>query len=346
MKISIAMATYNGGKYLQQQLDSLLAQTLLPHELVICDDGSTDDTLVIVEKFATTAPFAVRIYRNEQNLGYADNFLTAASLCEGDWIAFCDQDDVWDDDKLRIAANYIDESVLLVVHSAEVTDEQLNPLHIKIPDFKILRKGGIDENNPIKISQGFTFLFDSKLINDFSWKDRPNSLRGPRGKVSHDWWIYWLANVFGSIVFLPYSLAKYRRHELTVGGKINSGRFSRFIRCTHVGRDEYNEASYIADNFSKYLSKTKTTKYFDDAKRMYGASYYQRISELYQLRSEVYGQCRLISRIAPFIRILFGGGYLSFSNKYSLGIRSMAKDTYTLIALMLRNDRSPEEAGK
>src|SRR5664280_13480 len=100
VNISIAMATYNGERFIREQLDSLARQTYLPCELIVSDDGSTDRTLEIVEDFAKSAPFSVRAYRNEQNLGYADNFLKAASLCDGEWIAFCDQDDVWFDNKL------------------------------------------------------------------------------------------------------------------------------------------------------------------------------------------------------------------------------------------------------
>ncbi len=93
------MATYNGAKYLEEQLASFVVQSQLP--LVVCDDGSADATLEILHRFAHSAPFPVRIVCNDERLGYGDNFLKAASLCEGDWIAFSDQDDVWLPDKLR-----------------------------------------------------------------------------------------------------------------------------------------------------------------------------------------------------------------------------------------------------
>ena len=64
LSVSVAMATYNGAAYLARQLDDLAAQSILPAELVICDDGSTDNTLAILERFAITAPFAVRAHRN------------------------------------------------------------------------------------------------------------------------------------------------------------------------------------------------------------------------------------------------------------------------------------------
>ncbi len=94
MKISIALAAYNGEAYIWDQLKSLANQTYLPQELIVCDEGSVDRTLYWVEKFAEIAPFPVYIYRNERPLGLADNFLRAASLCEGDLIAFCNQDEI------------------------------------------------------------------------------------------------------------------------------------------------------------------------------------------------------------------------------------------------------------
>ena len=75
VNISVAMATFNGKKFILDQLESIRKQTVLPCELVVCDDGSTDGTIDIIEKFSKSAPFPVRWYLNENNLGYADNFL-------------------------------------------------------------------------------------------------------------------------------------------------------------------------------------------------------------------------------------------------------------------------------
>ena len=84
--ISIAMATYDGARFVAEQLASFAAQTRLPDELVVTDDGSTDGTLEIVERFAATAPFAVHIHRNPARLGYTLNFSEAVSKCEGEII--------------------------------------------------------------------------------------------------------------------------------------------------------------------------------------------------------------------------------------------------------------------
>jgi glycosyltransferase involved in cell wall biosynthesis len=100
MRVSIAMCTYNGAVYLPEQLESFARQTLVPHELVVCDDCSSDSTVSIVEDFARAAPFSVRIFRNEVKLGYVRNFEQAVRFCEGELIALSDQDDVWYPHKL------------------------------------------------------------------------------------------------------------------------------------------------------------------------------------------------------------------------------------------------------
>lgn len=100
LRISIALCTYNGSQYLPPQLESLLGQSRRPDELVVCDDGSTDGTVAFLEDFAERAPFAVRIVRNTVRLGPTKNFEQAISLCNGDLIACCDQDDYWMESKL------------------------------------------------------------------------------------------------------------------------------------------------------------------------------------------------------------------------------------------------------
>src|SRR5215207_2518174 len=102
VRISIALCTYNGEQYLQQQLDSFVAQSRPPDELVVCDDRSTDRTVPIVEDFAKRAPFRVELVINETNLGSTRNFEKAIGLCTGDIIFLADQDDVWLPEKLRI----------------------------------------------------------------------------------------------------------------------------------------------------------------------------------------------------------------------------------------------------
>lgn len=132
------MATFNGAKYLNEQLCSLAQQELMLHELVAVDDGSTDDTLRQLHQFAQVAPFPVRIYQNESRLGYGMNFLKAADSCSGDAIAFCDQDDVWMPAKLRRVSDAMtNQQADFVAHAADVTGDDLTKTGQRYPDIKM-----------------------------------------------------------------------------------------------------------------------------------------------------------------------------------------------------------------
>ena len=124
--VSIALCTFNGERFLREQLASYAAQSQLPDEVVVCDDGSTDSTLEILEEWAKTVPFPVRIFRNEQNLGYAQNFGKAVSLCTGDIIFLSDQDDVWLPEKIEKMVQVFekDTEVVLAVSDAFIMDAQ------------------------------------------------------------------------------------------------------------------------------------------------------------------------------------------------------------------------------
>ena len=108
--ISVALCTYNGERYIREQLKSILNQTVKVDEIVVCDDGSTDNTLQIIEGLACTTDTAIHIHRNETNLGPAKNFQKAINLCSGDIIFLSDQDDVWVPEKVATITNYFKQN--------------------------------------------------------------------------------------------------------------------------------------------------------------------------------------------------------------------------------------------
>lgn len=215
-KISIAMATYNGARFIREQLDSLAAQSLLPYELVVCDDGSADSTVEIVEGFTMTAPFPVRIYRNPQRLGYADNFLKAAKLCEGDWTAFCDQDDSWLPEKLEVVAAAIRRhpDVVLVTHPAELVDEALRPTgdtawpsaEMLCPRLSYVWRHGM----------GCGQIFRTSLVREIPYHRRFLMELAPPLVSPHDVWVARLSQCVGSAFHLSRSLVLRRRHNESV----------------------------------------------------------------------------------------------------------------------------------
>jgi len=129
LSVSIALATYNGERYIGEQLDSIASQTRLPDELVISDDASTDSTLDIVSKFARRVPFPVRVHINPERLGSTRNFEVAIRACKGDIIFLCDQDDVWYPEKIAlIEERFVDNiEIGAVFTDADLVDQDMRP---------------------------------------------------------------------------------------------------------------------------------------------------------------------------------------------------------------------------
>ena len=127
--ISVAICTYNGARFLPMQLESIRAQTLPVNELVVCDDGSTDQTLELITKFASEVDFPVHIYRNEQNLGSTKNFEKCLSLCQGDILFSCDQDDCWYPEKVEKQVAYLKQhpEIEAVFTNATIIGDQSEP---------------------------------------------------------------------------------------------------------------------------------------------------------------------------------------------------------------------------
>ncbi len=129
MKISVALASYNGARFIGEQLRSLAAQTHRPDELIVTDDGSNDETIRIITDFARTAPFDVKLFQNPQRLGFGQNFGKALALCSGDIVFLCDQDDSWFPQKIERIVELAQSmpKMQLFTNDAIITDADLRP---------------------------------------------------------------------------------------------------------------------------------------------------------------------------------------------------------------------------
>lgn len=217
MKFSVAMCTYNGSRYLGEQLESMAAQTRPPDELVVCDDCSTDCTPDLVRDFAARAPFPVRLHVNDRNLGIIDNFAAAIARCGGDLIALSDQDDVWLPDKLRQMEAIFGARPRAagVFSDAEVVNARLQPLGFRLwPTFgfgrreqRMVRRGDtLRMLMPENCVTGATLAFRSIL--------RPVILPIPKDTFwLHDGWIAVVLACLGDLVCIPEPLILYRQHE-------------------------------------------------------------------------------------------------------------------------------------
>lgn len=214
LTLSIAMTTYNGERFLQEQLDSFLQQTRLPDELVICDDCSKDATVQLLHNFASKASFPVRILINPLNLGFAKNFEKAISLCQGDIIVLSDQDDVWLSEKLDRLEDAFRASPSLgaVFTDAYLVDAQLRPMKWQLWDAVRFTS---TQRRRFKSGQAFAILLKQYVVTGATMGFRANLkklvLPIPPSWY-HDAWIALLIAAASEITCIPDPLIKYRQH--------------------------------------------------------------------------------------------------------------------------------------
>lgn len=125
MTISVAVCTYNGELYIKEQIDSIIHQSIPVDEIIVCDDCSSDSTIAILKQCAECSDIPIHIHINPTNLGVSRNFERAMSLCSGDIIFFSDQDDIWNNDKVKEVCSYFDlhPNISVVFTNAHLIDE-------------------------------------------------------------------------------------------------------------------------------------------------------------------------------------------------------------------------------
>lgn len=212
-KVAILLSTYNGEKYLEEQLDSLLKQTYSPIEIYIRDDGSKDQTITILEKYQKQN---ANIYLEKgENIGFIQSFFHLLEWAnKADYYAYCDQDDVWLENKIERAVNSLNQ-----------LDSTKPCLYFSNSDYYDLNMNFIDhaEKNKVYhfrnalvecVTQGMTMVINQKTRNLI--QKNP-----PQYCTFHDWWTYMICSGFGEIVYDSESLVKYRRHgkSVTAEGK-------------------------------------------------------------------------------------------------------------------------------
>jgi len=347
VKISIAMATFNGGQFIQEQLNSLAKQKKFPDELVVCDDGSTDETLDILTNFSKKSPFVVRIYKNEKRLGHHKNFLKAASLCEGDWIAYCDQDDFWLNKKIETIASIINEfpDSNLVVHVARIVDEELNFVGQKFwPRIKRLTVREPLTGSCVSFlrNSGHACIFKAQLFKELYQKACCSNRRFPIcDTVSHDFWISLLAHTFGKVIYVPNVLVFHRRHTKSLTRSGSDTRFGYSARTAFgIGASTYRAQSSICIDYADFLdylvSKVEQKEHnLLKEQAIKGKHYYQTIGQILEQRATIYDH-QFVQRVIAFGKLILSGAYIPDPIGYGLGIKAFAKDfTRTLIGAYL-----------
>lgn len=238
--ISVAMAVYNGEKFLKEQLDSILNQTRPADEIVIVDDGSTDGSWTVLEDYARRYN-QFRLYKNEENLGYKKNFQKALSLCHGDITFLCDQDDKWAPDKVEVMTSVMEENpdIEVLASSFQFMDKDSVPfevqpmrgrsnnnLYLKVVEENALVPVTFDEFCKHNYFQGCALAVKSRIRSLFV--EKYNSL------LPHDWFISMLASKDNHFRFLNKRLFFYRMHESNTVGVPQKGKRQEWIRLQFV----------------------------------------------------------------------------------------------------------------
>jgi glycosyltransferase involved in cell wall biosynthesis len=327
--VSVVLATCNGARFIEQQLASLSSQTLLPLELIVSDDCSTDETVEKVENFRKLAPFPVIIRRNPHRLGYGENFLSATKLAHGDYIAYCDQDDVWHPDKLRTATTKLSESgAVLFVHAASLINEDgdlIGTFQQGISDKKVYKPLQL---GPWYVFYGFSMVFSKSLFSMFDIEHRGRHTFDFEGSLSHDLWIYFLATSLGDTLVEPTPLAYYRQHQSNQTPHVPLECLRAFMVSLGVAAHPKLLRSEIAMNRSVLLAQLSqsTTEAPLRQKAIRAAGYWEKISQFESARLQFYLGDRLFKRVNGCLTLVSMGGYRSF-RRGGLGLKLLIKDT-------------------
>lgn len=201
MKISVAIASYNGQKYIEKQIQSILNQSVLPNEIVVSDDNSNDNTIEILKLIKEKSKININIIQNSLNKGYTKNFERAIKRCSGDLILLSDQDDFWFPEKIKkITSEFKFSKLFLYLNNTLITDEFLNSKEISKLDQVISLYGNSDNFVP-----GCCMSIDNKLKNIF--------LPFPSDLMSYDQWINFVSISINSKKIIKESLQYYRLHK-------------------------------------------------------------------------------------------------------------------------------------
>lgn len=246
MKISVALCTYNGAKYIEEQIKSILNQTYVVNEIVIGDDKSTDNTLDIIKNLLINSNIDLNIIENENNLGFKKNFYNTISRCKGDIIFFSDQDDVWDNNKVKKTIEIFQQNpnALLVFSNAYVTDENLN---VKSYLFDSLHYKKEFMENPMN---KFKYLLADNYVTGATTAIRKELIKMCHPiplEIAHDYWFAIVASLYDGLYSIEEPLISYRQHNSNTIGINNKVDKSLIKKLFSKKKDNKNNDNLYAE---------------------------------------------------------------------------------------------------
>lgn len=312
-RVSVALCCYNGGAFLRTQLDSLIKQSRLPDELIISDDGSNDDSLMIIDEFSKNAPFPVVLFHQANRLGSTKNFEFAIGKCSGDIICLCDQDDNWLPEKIEVIEKnfYSSPEIGWMFTDGFIADENLinsqERLWSRVQFFKKEKRELL--RNPLKVLMkhnvvtGAALAFKKDLVPFFS----PISPHWV-----HDAWIAAILSAVSPCVIIDKPLFLYRQHSGQQLGAVKQGFFKKIREI-----DDYSSIYHVreAEKFKELLDVFCQLGLSDNF-----------IQEIQGKIDHLEARAKIIKKesgwFSLWVREIFSNRY----NRYSSGIQSMVRD--------------------
>lgn len=252
------MCTYNGAAFLKGQLDSFSNQSRLPDEIIICDDGSTDETIEIINGFAVNSKLKVSLFVNAANLGSTKNFEKAISLCSGDIIVLSDQDDIWYPHKLSMLDDKFSREPLsdVVFSNADIVNENLQLLGYTLWD-----SIGFNSKKQKMLHSGraFNVLVNTNVVTGatMAFKSDIRDMVLPISPVwIHDGWIALLASTVCVVSIISEPLIQYRQHSSQQIGALRMGLSDRMIASSeNKGGSFLERANQFKEAFITLINK-------------------------------------------------------------------------------------------
>jgi len=344
MRIGIALATFNGEEFLAEQLQSIRGQRRLPNEMLVVDDASSDRTWEMLHEFQRTAPFEVTLFQNAVRQGPKASFLRAMDACRSEAIAFCDQDDMWREDKLAVCEDILAKrGARLVVHS--LAHLRSRGLRWTISDRTSLPTKTVDglHLRPERMFRGMSMMFWKYVIERSTeiqslWEDRFRAIEAQR-EVSildhwthaHDLLVLMVARLLGDVSLLRATLAYQRWHGGNYTGMPEEPR-RRPLAGSGMAIDNvssqrsYGLLSQFCADMGSFLREVRAQTALPPERLEYAAKVYEQWAVIYAARARLHSVgTSLPTRIAVLRELAAAGGYRGeFAG--GLGKKSLLKD--------------------
>lgn len=327
-RISVVLATHNGERFLETQLQSVMAQTLAPFELILADDASTDGTIKLARRSLSGCGFPVEICANPRRLGFRDNFLHASLRVRGEFVAFCDQDDVWHPEKLARCAAMMKDDVNLIVHRATLVDARGRRLGLLRQGIRKTVVRPPLSYDPWETFLGFSMVFRRQLLSLTNIEDRFSDFIVPGERIAHDRWVMFLSQMVGRTAEIAAELTQYRQHDANLFGGAAYARPAAIASIPERNACYINATCEMLGVLERLAPGARRSfRLFDEDRCR--AFLEEALAQL-EARARVYQSRSRLTAATQICRALTRGEYLRVHDR-SLRWRSVARDIQVAI---------------